>query len=232
MCYYIDREPEAIQLLHKTITDQTGGVANPLIVQCEFLQSKRRFKEAVEIGRSAVKAAPVDYLAWTTLARAFIHLEDYESAIIALNTCPVTLSPESQPLNPLPTTKVWIPRKDDAPIDKVSNVACPDSILERLRAPGLKGAVGAVYGVLVELVRVTGWDALLELRSRIFLMEDEYREQRNNSNSATAAARKDSSHLEEENVPLEMQQKVPIIVGDAYQFLFIYNRMKKGIMEH
>ncbi|PJF16956.1 S family protein [Paramicrosporidium saccamoebae] len=130
-----------------------------------------------------------------TLARALIKMEKYEAALIAMNTCPVAPNPEPEAIRILPTTKPWIPRKNRSLQDEVSQSPSEDSILERLKGSRLRGALKQAYDVLVELVAATGWDDLLKLRSRIFLMEEEYRAQRTD--------RRPSDVSEMEQIPLD-----------------------------
>lgn len=50
-------------------------------------------------------------------------------------------------------------------------------MLERLRGHRLRGAIAVAYQALVKLEKAIGWDELLQTRSRIFIMEEEYRQQ-------------------------------------------------------
>lgn len=151
-----------------------------------------------------MKASPVDHSTWLTLARAFIKVEKYDSALIALNTCPVAPSVEADPIRVVPTTKIWLPYKEAASMDEVGNVSNEDSILERLKGSRLRGAIRQAYDVLVELVEATGWDNLLKLRSKIFLMEEEYRAQR--SGGGGGGDRRGSDASEMEQIPLDDDQ--------------------------
>lgn len=174
----VDREPEAIRHAHQAISKRPT-LAPLLLWQCEFLAEKGCAAEAVQVAKLAVKAAPIDYLSWAWLARAHILARDYPAALIALNNCPVTLPPLPEPMRLGPVLRAWIPRRDDAIADHVSAVPAKESVLERLRAPALRGALKEIYSVLVALLQAVGWDDLLALRSRVFMMEEEYRAQIN-----------------------------------------------------
>ena len=50
--------------------------------------------------------------------------------------------------------------------------------LQRLPAPGLRGTWARAYGLLTRLVSQIGWDELLKTRSAVFVMEEEYRMQK------------------------------------------------------
>jgi tetratricopeptide (TPR) repeat protein len=146
----------------------------------------------------------VDYLAWTTLARALIKMGDYQSGLAALNTCPVTLMGEIEPIRLPQNARPCIPHRHDAPMDNVSNTVGVDSILEKLRAPNLRGATKSVFQALAELVQATGWDELLKLRARVFVMEEEYRAQRTKVDVENSDPKADQM----EDVPLDAPDKV------------------------
>ena len=50
--------------------------------------------------------------------------------------------------------------------------------LQRLPAPGLRGTWARAYALLTRLVSQIGWDELLKTRSAVFVMEEEYRMQK------------------------------------------------------
>jgi Chs5-Arf1p-binding protein BUD7/BCH1 len=53
-----------------------------------------------------------------------------------------------------------------------------DVALQRLPAPSLKGTFARAYAILAKLVSLVGWDELLKSRSTVFVMEEEYRMQK------------------------------------------------------
>ncbi|KAG6877764.1 hypothetical protein C0993_004138 [Termitomyces sp. T159_Od127] len=53
-----------------------------------------------------------------------------------------------------------------------------DPALQRLPAPGLRGTWARAYTLLTRLVSQIGWDELLKTRSSVFVMEEEYRMQK------------------------------------------------------
>lgn len=58
-----------------------------------------------------------------------------------------------------------------------------DVALLRLPAPSLRGTFQKAYALLTKLVILVGWDELLKCRSQVFVMEEEYRQQRSISES-------------------------------------------------
>lgn len=63
-----------------------------------------------------------------------------------------------------------------------------DPALLRLPAPGLRGTWSRAYNLLTKLVSQIGWDELLKTRSAVFVMEEEYRMQKAQSEISAAVA--------------------------------------------
>jgi hypothetical protein len=61
-----------------------------------------------------------------------------------------------------------------------------DIALLRLPAPSLRGTFAKAYSLLTRLVAQIGWDELLRSRSAVFVMEEEYRQQKNKPDGSTA----------------------------------------------
>lgn len=122
----------------------------------------------------------MDHTGWVLLAQALTNAQLYTEALLALNTCPIATIPEAEAIKTPGSVKLWIPRRPDAPIDAVGTIkaVAPEGVLERLKASTLRGAPAQIYAVLVEMVGAVGWDGLLKLRSKVFLMEEEYRSSR------------------------------------------------------
>jgi len=60
-----------------------------------------------------------------------------------------------------------------------------DPTLLKLPAALLKGTFAKAYRILTEITAQIGWDTLLKCRSSVFVMEEEYREEKKNSSVAT-----------------------------------------------
>lgn len=60
-----------------------------LIVESEFLMKKKQFQNALKLAKLAVARAPTEYRVWAHMAGVYIEIEDYESALLALNSCPM-----------------------------------------------------------------------------------------------------------------------------------------------
>ena len=50
-----------------------------LLVQADFLRSKKQYEKALRIAKLAASRAPSEFHVWAKLASIFIDMEDYES---------------------------------------------------------------------------------------------------------------------------------------------------------
>jgi hypothetical protein len=132
------------------------------------------------------------------MAECYIDLQQYDDALLTLNTCPMFTYNEKD-LHRMPT-----PAKTHLPIKQFlvdSNILEPpneqgllpedlpdesqtDAVLLRLPGASLKGTFKQAYRILAQLVACVGWDELLKARSTVFVMEEEYRMQQQNQSSA------------------------------------------------
>ena len=76
-----------------------------------------------------------------------------------------------------------LPLPVDAVLDEVTSLNSQDvqnehksaePSLVNLSASNLKSTFQIAYKLLTELVQLTGWEALLKIRTKMFVMEDEY----------------------------------------------------------
>jgi hypothetical protein len=117
-----------------------------------------------------------------------IELKHYEEALLALNSCPMfTYNERDMHRMPTPSrthlpVKSFITESGILPIDSTDpNNAEHDQAdiaLLRLPAPNLKGTWKKAYDLLTQIVAQVGWDELLRTRSEVFVMEEEYRMQK------------------------------------------------------
>ena len=160
-----------------------------LLVQAEFLMSKKQYQNALRLTKMAVTRAPSEFVVWEKLADIFTRLEDFESALLALNSCPMFnyIEPDAHRL-PSPA-RTHLPLKQNieqdpklAPNnsgdvheenDPKENEVHPE--LRRLPSNSLRGTFSKAYLLLTKICRKVGWDELLKYRSKVFVMEDEYR---------------------------------------------------------
>ncbi|KAG0200942.1 hypothetical protein BGX28_006117 [Mortierella sp. GBA30] len=89
-----------------------------------------------------------------------------------------------------------------------------DPNLQRLPAPALRGTFSSAYNLLTRLVSKIGWDELLRCRSLVFVMEEEYRMQKEAEESirkgsqARKMSREDEDH---EGIPEQVPAREQLL---------------------
>ncbi|KAF3939078.1 hypothetical protein ABW19_dt0209132 [Dactylella cylindrospora] len=184
-----DEEVKAVQLLYETI--KVLPLDHALLdVQANFCQGKGRNDLALECAKRAVNSAPSEFTTWAKLAEIYIALEQYEMALLTLNSCPMfTYQERDFPRMPQPA-KMHLPILPESVIDESLDEY--DVKQDPLPAASLKGTFAKAYSLLTEIVAQVGWDTLLKCRSNVFVMEEEYRHEKNAStvtNASTTALR-------------------------------------------
>ncbi|RKP40094.1 putative Bud site selection-related protein [Dimargaris cristalligena] len=183
-CYFgANQEVKGVQILHEAL--QKHPASYPLLhSQADFLKRKKRYNSAIQLAKFAVKTAPSEFLAWAKLTEMYIESDQFELALLTLNSCPMfTFTDKDYPRMPQ-SAKIHLPTKMDlsAVMDlsdyEPKTVDPSESYLLRLPAPSLRGTFAKAYAFLAQLVKKVGWDELLRLRSSVFVMEDEYRQQK------------------------------------------------------
>lgn len=207
--FLADREVDAIKLLYEALKKNARD-ALLLNEQVKFLISKEKFELALNPALAAVNANPVDFEAWYNLTKLHILNDNIPLALVALNSAPmygirpkdlIYIDPKDPITVPYPTEgkikQVW---------DNVSQVygpGCDNSIkfsprfeveacdpaLIRTNSQQMRGTYRAAYELLILIINQIGWDKLLKSRSKVFIMDDEYKTLSN----VSLAADKDSS---------------------------------------
>ncbi|KAI9605361.1 hypothetical protein KEM48_002301 [Puccinia striiformis f. sp. tritici PST-130] len=144
----MNEEVKAVQVLHRALEEMPQSYAL-LHVQCDFLRSKGG-----------------QYTEWALkLARQAVNCAPSEFVTWAkLTEVYIELGRYSDALL---TLNSYSARDNEA-----------DIALLRLPAPSLRGTFSKAYSLLTKLVILIGWDELLKCRSQVFVMEEEYRQQR------------------------------------------------------
>lgn len=163
-----------------------------LDTQAEFLLKKAQTAETPEMKEERLKlalgcadrstiAAPSEFGTWARLAQVYVAMEDWENALTTLNSCPMfTYQDKDTPVMPEPR-EVHLPTLPETRLDEIDSE--PDSRFSEqvdasllgLRAAGYRGTFKKAYSILTEMTAKIGWDQLLKIRSNVFVMEDEYR---------------------------------------------------------
>jgi tetratricopeptide (TPR) repeat protein len=190
-----DEEVKAVQLLHEAIQELPMDYSL-LDCQAEFCNKKGRSDLALEIAKRSVVSAPSEFGTWARLAEIYVSLEQWDLALLTLNSCPMfTYQDKDAPRMPEPQ-KVFLPIMPEAMCDEIedSNVDDMELVhptLRKLHAAGFKGTFLKAYILLTEITKKIGWDQLLRIRSQVFVMEEEYRHEKQhitqNTGSRTAS---------------------------------------------
>ncbi|KAG8800134.1 hypothetical protein FRC16_003521 [Serendipita sp. 398] len=177
----MNEEVKAVQILSQAIRDSPQSFIL-LHVQCDFLRQKEQFEWALKIAQQAVNCAPSEFVTWAKLTEIYIDLGQYDSALLTLNSCPM-FTYNDRDLHRMPTpNRTHLPIKqfiaDSQILDNDGVEEDTDPALLRLPAPALRGTFAKAYELLCRLVSDIGWDELLKTRSAVFVMEEEYRNQK------------------------------------------------------
>ena len=188
-----DEEVQAVKLLHDAIQELPMDYSL-LDCQATFCKSKGRSDLALECAKRSVIAAPSEFCTWARLAETYVSLEQWDLALLTLNSCPMFTSQDKDaPQMPEPS-RVSLPVLAESMLDEIDEGAAVTDIemihpsLRKLHAAGYKGTFQKAYSLLTEVTAKIGWDQLLRIRSQVFVMEEEYRSEKQTSGNPGAAA--------------------------------------------
>lgn len=191
-----DEEIKAVQIMNEGI-QQNDRDSDLLLLQCQFCLDKKRYDIALKLAQQAVKASPADFKTWSMLVRVYTKLNDFENALLTLNSCPMNSHKERYSLKRVVPLKggnddLHLPSPVDVVLDEVSNLQSNeityeqrnlDPQLSNLPAANLKSTFSKAYDLLTDIVVKTGWESLLKYRAKVFVMEEEYRKDKSTSNT-------------------------------------------------
>ncbi len=149
-----------------------------------MLQGKHA--EAITAAENAVAQDQNSVHAWFALAKAYVGMQAYDMALIMLNEAilpplkhtPIIGVPKpytiTNPAGFLPepwaldfNNKEW--EDDDEPVLEITRRPRP----EPLPSEALTGLWREAFDVLVDIMNCVGWDDMLEIRARVFLMKED-----------------------------------------------------------
>ena len=154
--------------------------------QASFCQSKGEGEMALECAKRAVTAAPSEFSTWARLAEVYVGLEQWDLALLTLNSCPMfTYQDKDTPRMPQPS-RIMLPILGESMLDEIDEGQPRqgephESIhptLRKLHAAAYQGTFLKAYNLLTKIAASIGWDQLLKIRSEVFVMEEEYRVER------------------------------------------------------
>lgn len=178
-----DEEVKAVQLLHDAIQELPMDYSL-LDCQADFLNKKGRADMALEIAKRSVVSAPSEFSTWARLAEIYVSLEQWDLALLTLNSCPMfTYQDKDAPRIPEPF-KINLPLMPESVCDEIDDNTGPNDVdavhptLKKLHAAGFRGTFLKAYMLLTKITKKIGWDQLLRIRSQVFVMEEEYRHEK------------------------------------------------------
>lgn len=183
-----DEEIQAVQLMSLGVEANSRDL-EILLVQTEFLINKKRFDLALPLAKQAVKSSPSDFKTWATLVKVYTKLNDFENALLTLNSCPMNSHKDRYSFKRSISLgkggeELHLPSPVDVTLDEVSNLQSAviiaeqkslDPLLANLPAANLKSTFASAYDLLTDIAIKTGWELLLRHRAKVFVMEEEYR---------------------------------------------------------
>ena len=187
-----DEEVQAVKLLHDSISELPMDYSL-LDCQSTFCQSKGRLDWSLECAKRCVTAAPSEFGTWAKLAEIYVGLQQWDLALLTLNSCPMfTYQDKDAPRMPEPA-RILLPVLPESMLDEIdeSQQAYDGELihpsLRRLHAASYKGTFFKAYSLLTEITAQIGWDQLLKIRSQVFVMEEEYRSEKQTGSSQTTS---------------------------------------------
>lgn len=195
-------EVAGVRTLHQSLLETPMDYVM-LDTQAEFLINKansaptpelkeERLKMALGCADRATVAAPTEFSTWARLAQVYVAMEDWDNALTILNSCPMfTYQDKDTPLMPEPK-EVHLPTLPETRLDEIDSEPESryseqvDPSLLNLRAATYRGTFKQAYTILTEMTAKIGWDQLLKIRSNVFVMEDEYRTEKQEASHSGA----------------------------------------------
>ncbi|KAJ5092858.1 Tetratricopeptide-like helical [Penicillium angulare] len=180
-----DEEVQAVRLLYDALQDVPMDYAL-LDCQASFCQTKGEGEMALECAKRAVTAAPSEFTTWARLAEVYVGMEQWDLALLTLNSCPMfTYQDKDTPRMPQPS-RIMLPILSESMLDEIDEGQPKQGdphdyihpSLRKLHAASYQGTFLKAYNLLTKVAAAIGWDQLLRVRSEVFVMEEEYRVER------------------------------------------------------
>jgi hypothetical protein len=185
-----DEEVQAVRLIYDALQDVPMDYAL-LDCQAAFCMSKGEGELALECAKRAVTAAPSEFSTWARLAEVYVSLEQWDLALLTLNSCPMfTYQDKDTPRMPQPS-RIMLPILAESILDEIDEGQPKQGdphdyihpSLRKMHAASYQGTFLKAYNLLTKIAASIGWDQLLKIRSEVFVMEEEYRVERQHSTS-------------------------------------------------
>lgn len=204
-----NEEVKGVRVLHEALKELPMDYVM-LDTQAEFLLKKAQTAETPELREERLRmalacadrstiAAPSEFSTWARLAQVYVAMEDWENALTTLNSCPMfTYQDKDAPQMPEPR-EIHLPILPETRLEEIESESESryseqvDPSLLNLRAAMYKGTFKRAYSILTEMARKIGWDQLLKIRSTVFVMEDEYRTEKQEATAQSSPNKRTAS---------------------------------------
>jgi Chs5-Arf1p-binding protein BUD7/BCH1 len=195
-----DEEVEAVRLMHDAFQEVPMDYSL-LDCQAAFCQNKAEGELALECAKREVTAAPSEFGTWARLSEVYVSLEQWDMALLTLNSCPMfTYQDKDSPRMPEPS-RILLPILPESLLDEIDEGQPKqgepfDSVhpsLRKLQAATYQGTFLKAYNLLTEIAKSIGWDQLLRTRSQVFVMEEEYRTEKQGATAAKPPSSRNAS---------------------------------------
>ncbi|CCE78882.1 Piso0_000916 [Millerozyma farinosa CBS 7064] len=235
-----DEEIKAVQVIYEGVHENKRD-SDLLLLEADFCLEKKRIDLALSLAKQAVKSSPSDFKTWAMLVKAYTKSNDFENALLTLNSCPMNSHKEKYVLKRVVPLKgggddLHLPSPVDVTLEEVSSLQSSDITYEQknldpqlanLPAANLKSTFALAYDLLTDIVNKTGWEALLKYRAKVFVMEEEYRKDKTNSNVNIGSAKKELT-VPEENRNGDQQKENGLNENDASSTLAVKSPRKES----
>ncbi|KAK2738385.1 hypothetical protein FQN57_007062 [Myotisia sp. PD_48] len=204
-----DEEVQAVRLMHDALQDIPMDYAL-LDCQAAFCLSKGEPELALQCAKRGVTAAPSEFSSWIRLAEVYVNLEQWNLALLTLNSCPMfNYQDRDSPRLPQPS-RIVLPILPESMLDEIDEVPPKEGdshdlvhpTLRKLHAANYQGTFLKAYNLLTKIASSIGWDQLLKIRSEVFVMEEEYRVEKESTGLSKGSTKNASTvalHDESEN---------------------------------
>lgn len=170
-----------------------------LLKRCQVLLAEGKLAQAIGVGEEAVMEDATQIDGWILLAEAYSRLKQVDMALVMLNEAPLKQA-KPAPIIGIPKfyaatqvamgaqpASLIIPRDFDEELEEELLDLPARPRPEPLPAASFTGGQWAeAYRILVEIMNGIGWDELLEVRARVFLMKEDVDRPARRTQSATA----------------------------------------------
>lgn len=172
-----NQEVEAVKLMATSVLHDPRA-STMLAEQAKFCLHKKKLDLALDCALRSVAAAPAEFYSWEILTKVYIAREQYDQALLTINSCPLISTPPVDIRRMPPAKKTHCPLPADGSIEEIweVNVNADDQVdvaLLRLPASGLKASSLRAYNLLTDIFAKIGWAQLMKVRGDVFLMETE-----------------------------------------------------------